>query len=95
MSYFFFFLPQPVEKSVPAYFSMHEEADGKGDIEATLRLNFGGLHDWGTSDQSTVLEWDVLRGRRSGVVFQPASHLTTQNHTKHTRNIVNVLPRRT
>lgn len=32
---------------VPAYFSVHEEADGEGDIEATLRLDFGGVHAGG------------------------------------------------
>lgn len=26
---------------------MHEEADGKGDIEATIGLDFGGLHAGG------------------------------------------------
>lgn len=57
---------------------MHEEADGEGDIEAALRLDFGGLHAEGKLDQSAVLGWDVLRRRRSGVVFQPARHLQAQ-----------------
>lgn len=30
-----------------SYLSMHEKADRKGDIEATLGLNFRGLHGGG------------------------------------------------
>lgn len=67
---------------MPAYFSVHEEADGKGDIEATLWLDFGGLHAGGKWHQSTVLEWDVLRRIRNGVVLQPAGHLPNNTQTR-------------
>lgn len=60
---------------------MHEEANGKGDIEATLWLNFGGLHAWGIWNQSSILEQEVLRRKGIGMVFQPASHLETQQHS--------------
>lgn len=51
---------------------MHEKADRKGDIEATLWLNFRGLHESGYFPEQGVSE-----EHRVGDLIQPASHLTT------------------
>lgn len=39
-----------------SYLSMHEQADCKGDIEATLWLNFRGLHGGGCFEERGVSE---------------------------------------
>lgn len=63
-----------------SYLSMHEQADCKGDIEATLWLNFRGLHGGGCFEEQGVSELYRMGG---GVNPASQSPENTALHKTH------------